>query len=301
MKESNVILFQDVVKTRENIQVGPLNIQIPQGCVTAIVGTNGSGKTTLLGMCMGFVHPDQGAISIFQEQIQLEHDAALKTRIGFVGEHPNSDDNDWTADQLATFTAQWYPKWDWQFYQHYMAKYEIPPKQKLHKLSKGMRRKLDLIIAMSPQPELLLLDEPSSGLDPLSWRMMIDDMHRYLQDGKRSIVIATHIIEEVKRLADYILFMYKGQVLQMVEKDAMFDAWKEFLVGGEAEDYNHVPGLARAIQERYGLRLIANNARKLEAFLQENEIPTLQTKGLELDDILAYLIELNNEGRTIRR
>lgn len=301
MKESNVILFQDVVKTRENIQIGPLNIQIPQGCVTAIVGTNGSGKTTLLSMCMGFVHPDRGVISIFQEQIQSDRDAALKARIGFVGEHPNSDDNDWTADQLAAFTAQWYPKWDWQFYQHHVTKYGIPPKKKLHKLSKGIRRKLDLIIAMSPQPELLLLDEPSSGLDPLAWRMMIDDMHTYLQDGKRSVVIATHSIEEVKRLADYILFMYKGQVLQMVEKDAMFDAWKEFFIDGKADDYDRVPGLVKAIQERYGVRLISNNAEKLEAFLQKNEIPALQTKSMELDDILAYLIELNDEGRNIQR
>ena len=301
MEENNVITLQDIVKTRENIKIGPLNIHIPQGCVTAIVGTNGSGKTTLLSMCMGFVHPEQGSITIFQEKVQPEYDAALKARIGFVGEHPNPDDSDLTADQLASFTAQWYPKWDWQFYQHYMAKYEIPPKQKLSKLSKGMRRKLDLIIAMSPQPELLLLDEPSSGLDPLSWRMMIEDMHRYLQDGQRSIVIATHIIEEVKRLADYILFMNKGQVLQMVEKDAMFDAWKEFLVDGDAADYDRIPGLAKAIQERYGVRLIAKDAAQLEAFLQENDIPTLQTKGLELDDILAYLIELNNEGRATSR
>lgn len=301
MEENNVITLQNVVKTRGNTKIGPLNIHIPQGCVTAVVGTNGSGKTTLLGMCMGIVHAEEGYITIFQEKIQPEHDAVLKARIGFVSEYPNPDDNDLTADQLAAFTAQWYPKWDWQFYQHHMAKYEIPPKQKLSKLSKGMRRKLDLIIAMSPQPELLLLDEPSSGLDPLSWRMMIEDMHRYLQDGQHSIVIATHIIEEVKRLADYILFMYKGEVLQMVEKDAMFDAWKEFLVDGEAADYDRIPGLAKAIQEHYGVRLIANDAAKLEAYLQDHDIPTLQTKGLELDDILAYLIELNDEGRAAKR
>ncbi|WP_197255974.1 ATP-binding cassette domain-containing protein [Paenibacillus dendritiformis] len=292
-----VIVLKDVVKRRERLQIGPLNIQLPQGCVTAIVGTNGAGKSTLMGMFMGFIKPDSGTVALFQETYQPEPDTSVKARIGYVAESPNSEEDDLTAEAAAAFSAYWYERWDWRLYHHLMARYDIPPKTKLKKLSKGMRRKLDLILAICPRPDLLLLDEPSSGFDPLSWRMMIDDLNSYLEEGRRSIVIATHIIEEVKRLADYVLFLHQGQVLLVIEKDALFDAWKEFWLEGEAEDYAGVPGVVKAIQERHGVRLIASQADRVDAFLAENGIIPRQTAGIELDDILAYVIELNQEVR----
>ncbi|MDG0872700.1 ABC transporter ATP-binding protein [Paenibacillus thiaminolyticus] len=293
MNTKPVIVLKDVVKRRERLQIGPLNIQIPQGCVTAIVGTNGAGKSTLMGMFMGFIKPDSGTVGLFQEANLPEPDTSVKARIGYVAESPNSEEDDLTAEAAASFTAYWYERWDWKLYHHLMARYDIPPKTKLKKLSKGMRRKLDLILAICPQPDLLLLDEPSSGFDPISWRLMIEDLNSYLEEGQRSVVIATHIIEEVKRLADYVLFLHKGQVLLVIEKDALFDAWKEFWVDGEAGDYAGVPGVVKVIQERNGVRLIASQADRADAFLEENGVIPRQTAGIELDDILAYLIELN--------
>lgn len=293
MNTEPVIVLKDVVKGREQLQIGPLNIQIPQGCVTAIVGTNGAGKSTLMGMFMGFIKPDSGTVALFQQVNQPEPDTSVKARIGYVADSPNSEDDDLTAEAAAAFSAYWHERWDWKLYHHLMARYDIPPKTKLKKLSKGMRRKLDLILAICPRPDLLLLDEPSSGFDPLSWRLMIDDLNSFLEEGRRSIVIATHIIEEVKRLADYVLFLHKGQVLLVIEKDALFDAWKEFWVEGEAEEYAGVPGVIKVFQERHGVRLIASQADRADAFLAENGIIPMQTAGIELDDILSYIIELN--------
>ncbi|TQR43442.1 ABC transporter ATP-binding protein [Paenibacillus popilliae] len=296
MDNQHVIEMKQVVKQRDNFRIGPLNLCIPQGCVTAIIGTNGSGKTTMLGMSLGLVHPDEGTITVLQEKTEPELSRLVKARIGYVAENSDSEVDDMTAEQLVSFVSQWYPSWDWQLYHQLMAKYELPPKQKLSKLSKGMRRKLDLIVAICPKPELLVLDEPSSGFDPLSWRMMINDLHAYLKDGKRTVLIATHIVDEVKRLADYILVMHKGKVLHFTEKDALFDAWKVFVVDGEAADYEGAPGLMKAMQERFGVRLIAHNATGLERFLHDEGIEVVQTHALELDDILAYMIEMHIEG-----
>lgn len=296
MDNQHVIEMKQVVKQRDNFRIGPLNLCIPQGCVTAIIGTNGSGKTTMLGMCLGLVHPDEGKVTVLQEKTEPELSTLVKARIGFVAENSDSEEDDMTAEQVVSFVSQWYPSWDWQLYHQLMAKYELPPKQKLSKLSKGMRRKLDLIVAICPQPELLLLDEPSSGFDPLSWRMMINDLHSYLKDGKRTVLIATHIVDEVKRLADYILVMHKGKVLHFTEKDTLFDAWKVFVVDGEATDYEGAPGLMRAESERFGARLIAYDAARLGRFLHDEGIEVVQTHALELDDILAYMIEMHIEG-----
>ncbi|WP_268626594.1 ABC transporter ATP-binding protein [Paenibacillus alvei] len=296
MDNQHVIEMKQVVKQRDNFRIGPLNLCIPQGCVTAIIGTNGSGKTTMLGMCLGLVHPDEGKVTVLQEKTEPELSTLVKARIGFVAENSDSEEDDMTAEQVVSFVSQWYPSWDWQLYHQLMAKYELPPKQKLSKLSKGMRRKLDLIVAICPQPELLLLDEPSSGFDPLSWRMMINDLHSYLKDGKRTVLIATHIVDEVMRLADYILVMHKGKVLHFTEKDTLFDAWKVFVVDGEATDYEGAPGLMRAESERFGARLIAYDAARLGRFLHDEGIEVVQTHALELDDILAYMIEMHIEG-----
>ena len=112
-------------------------------------------------------------------------------------------------------------------------------------MSKGMRRKFDLSLAMAHNPELLLLDEPSSGLDPIAWKTMIDVIHRYMERGDRTVLMASHIVDEVRRLADYIVFIIQGKVLGMYEKDALLGIlvcpvsryrrsaacdWKAFLV-----------------------------------------------------------------------
>ncbi|UHA75001.1 ABC transporter ATP-binding protein [Paenibacillus sp. 481] len=298
MVEQHVIELRNVEKSRDRLKIGPLSLNFPQGFVTAIVGENGSGKSTFMGMCMGLLHPEQGEIRLFDQRYCDEQDVHIKQRIGFVPELPNTDDDDLTAEKLSKFIAYWQPNWDWQLYQRLMAKYDVPPKTKLNKMSKGMRRKLDIILALSHHPELLLLDEPSSGLDPLAWRTMIEELQQFMDQGEkgRSIIIATHIIEEVKRLADYVLFMHKGRVLAFTEKDALFDSWKQFYVEGDAQDFSEVPGLAEAIQERQMVRLVASDANRLEHFLHTHDIVPLRTQALELDDILLYMIRVYEQG-----
>lgn len=137
MNTKPVIVLKDVVKRRERLQIGPLNIQIPQGCVTAIVGTNGAGKSTLMGMFMGFIKPDSGTVGLFQEANLPEPDTSVKARIGYVAESPNSEEDDLTAEAAASFTAYWYERWDWKLYHHLMARYDIPRRRSSRSCPKG--------------------------------------------------------------------------------------------------------------------------------------------------------------------
>ncbi|WP_028544722.1 ATP-binding cassette domain-containing protein [Paenibacillus taiwanensis] len=298
MAQPPVIEMKSMVKQRDTLTIGPLNFEIPQGCVTAIVGMNGSGKSTLMGALMGFIHLDQGEMHIEGERYNIEDDATWKQKIGYVPELPNSEDDDQTPDELATLGAYWYNNWDWNLYHKLMAKYEISPRMKLSKMSKGMRRKFEIILILSYRPDLLLLDEPTSGLDPISWKLLIEDLQQVMEDGKHTIIIATHVIEEVKRLADYILFMHKGQLLVWAEKDELFDAWKEYWIEGlDAGDLKGAPGVSWAEQEWKVTRVISNDPIQLEGYFRDHGIHPTRIQSMPLDEIMIHMIRMEDERR----
>ena len=298
MGEESLISLRQVMKRRHRLEIGPLNVEFPSGCVTAIVGMNGSGKSSMMAMLLGILHPDDGEIMVEGSPYDVSQDMSWKRRLGYVPELPSSEDDTQTMDQNASQLSYWYPTWDWIYYRKLIARYEVDPRTKLNKMSKGMRRKAELILALAHRPEILLLDEPTSGLDPISWRMMIEDLQHMLQDGKYTIIIATHVVEEVKRLADYILFLHQGKVLSMVEKDALFDAWKEYwLEGVSVEDLEGAPGLAAAVQERQVVRVIAHDAQKLEQFFLDHQLSPIRTQAMPLDEVMYYQIRLEDEGR----
>lgn len=302
MNDEVIVSFRGIEKRRHNLHIGPLDIDIPAGCVTAIVGMNGSGKSSVMGMLLGLLHPEAGELFVEGRIYDVTRDMDWKRNIGYVAELPASEEDDCTPDQLAKQNAYWYPSWDWQLYQQLVARYEIDPRTKLSKMSKGMRRKAEIVLVLAYRPKVLLLDEPTSGLDPITWRMVIEDLQAMLCTGKHTIMIATHVIEEVKRLADYILFFHRGQVLTMTEKDALFDDWKEYWLEGVALDkVEQAPGLAAIMEERQLLRVIACEANLVEQFFRDNHIVPLRTQAMSLDEVMLYRIRMENERReTVR-
>src|SRR5690606_32260593 len=121
--------------------------------------------------------------------------------------------------EKSAFAAACYPGWDAKYYRRLLDRFGVDEKARLGKLSKGMRRKAELAVALAHRPELLLLDEPTSGLDPMSWKIWLEELQSYLADGDKTAMIATHITEEVRRLADYVLFLHRGRMLAYYEKD----------------------------------------------------------------------------------
>jgi ABC-2 type transport system ATP-binding protein len=289
----------------EQFRTGPLDCDIPAGMVTAIVGPNGSGKSTLFRMLLGMEPILAGEASVLGEVIGARENESYKRKIGFLAENPHSDENSLTADEKAAFVAHWYPGWDAERYRKLMRMFEVEGNKKLSKLSKGMRRKAELTIAMAHDPELLLLDEPSAGLDPFAWKLMLEELGRYMERGDRTLVIATHITEEVRRLADYILFLYRGRILGLYEKDTLFDRWKTIVVqadqevGKEAEMalLQRTPGLQGVAESGPGIyRIEVDEQKQAESYCRTCGFRVLGVQRMELEDILSCLI-LKEEAR----
>jgi ABC-2 type transport system ATP-binding protein len=278
-----------------HFQLGPLHLEVPAGYVTAIVGPNGTGKSTTFRLMLDLTKPDEGDIEVLGRKMGGGKQPELLRRIGYLPEEPYRHDNVLRGMDKAEFHKAWYPDWDVNHYRELLRLFEVDHSLRLGKMSKGMRRKFDLALTLSHHPDLLLLDEPSSGLDPLSWRAMIDLLHRYMEPGDRTILIASHVVEEVKRLADFIVFMLNGRVLGMYEKDELLTGWHQFYFPGAFEEWRGVlsgmPGLAGLEDAGGVVRAVTSSAREAESWLVARELAPAGRKSMELDDILAVLVE----------
>lgn len=290
--ENSILELQNVIKRRRTKNIGPLNLSIPEGYVIALVGQNGSGKSTLLNMMIRAVHPDEGTIKWFGQPFGSELPLAIRQQIGFVPEHLSAEEKYMTADEAAAFRAQWYDSWDGYYFDELLSRLEVPRGVRLRKMSKGERRKFEIAAALAPRPKLLLLDEPSSGLDPFAWKLMMDQLRSCLKDGETTIVLSTHIVDEVRRLADYIVLMHHGRLLGMVEKDSLIDNWKECWITGEASILEDLPGIVSYRQESGGsLSFITTECLQVENILQSAGMSLIRTRSLELDEVLGLWIQ----------
>ncbi|KQN97174.1 ABC transporter ATP-binding protein [Paenibacillus sp. Leaf72] len=299
MSNETAIHIKKVELRRDRFQLGPLSLEVPKGYVTAIVGPNGSGKSSTFRMLLDLIKPDKGELSVLGHSIADQKDIDWKNKIGYVPELFGSHENKLRASDKTDFVQKWYPNWDVNLYREILRMFEVDDSIRLGKMSKGTRRKYEFALVLAHHPELLLLDEPSSGFDPLAWRSMMSFLHNYMNAGERTILMASHIVDEVKRLADYIVFMSQGRILGMYEKDELLSSWHMFYVNGrelEGRDVRSIPG--QCVVEDAGcgnLRIITRQALETERWLEQASIEIMGRQALDLDDILAVLIQQDRQ------
>lgn len=287
------IELRNVSKKRRNKTIGPLNLNLPQGYITALVGQNGSGKSTLLNMLLQLTFPDEGEIRWFEEAHGAGLPLEVRQSIAFVPETSQTEERYWTPGEAAEFRSHWYPSWDHGYFEELMDNFEVPRNAKLGKMSKGERRKFEIAAALASKPRLLLLDEPSSGLDPFAWKTMIGTLRSYMDKHNATVVISTHIVEEVRRLADYIVLMHKGRLLGMAEKDSLFGSWSEVWVNSADEEeladlQAELPAALHFKLERPGVAsFITRQFQQNEKRIQDLGVKVIKSRALELDEILA--------------
>ncbi|MCA0757786.1 ABC transporter ATP-binding protein [Paenibacillus sp. N4] len=288
------IQLTGVIQKRPNFRLGPLDLMVPKGYITAIVGPNGSGKSSTFRLMLDLNKAGEGTIEVLGAPVGRGDETELKKRIGYLADEPFPHEDGMKGTEKADFHRFWYESWDVNRYRELLQILGVDDHQALGKMSKGMRRKFEFALALAHGPELLLLDEPSSGLDPLAWKTMIDILHRYMEPGDRTILMSSHIIEEVKRLADFIVFMAQGRVLGMYEKDELFGSWFTFFVSGE----QLTAKLAAAAPGQCGVehaggstyRITTSKAAETEAWCLREGLQLIGRQALELDEIMSALM-----------
>jgi ABC-2 type transport system ATP-binding protein len=236
-----VISLRNVRKSYGIFELGPMNLEVEPGYVVAIVGPHGGGKSTLMGMLMDLIRPTSGEVTLLGGTYP-EEEVAIKRRIGFAPEHPSGHD-DLSPEALREFVSHFYPRWDQGLYEDLLADVAMRPGEKFGRLSAGTQRRLTVALAMATGSELLLLDEPTAGLDHPARLRVHDDISRYMMDeryGERTVVFATRSMEEVEDVADCVALLVEGELLGPFEQGTLREGWKDFYVNWEPE--GDVPG-----------------------------------------------------------
>ncbi len=198
-----------------------VDLDIERGRIIGLLGANGAGKSTLLRHIIGLYLPDAGTCMTLGCPAARLGPAEL-ARIGYV--HQEGELLDWmTTQQLIRYVSTYYPTWNKELEQRYVAEYEIAPKARVGSLSPGQRQRLAILIAICFEPELLILDEPAAALDPLARAQFLDLLLQFIQDQDRTIVISSHILSDVEKVIDHAVIMKAGRIVT----DASFDDLRE--------------------------------------------------------------------------
>lgn len=226
MTSGLVIQTKDLSKSYGKIEaVKDLNLSIRPGAITAFLGLNGAGKSTTLKMLLGMIPPSSGDGTVLGERITDEDGSIrLRKRIAYVGENKRLYDY-MTVEQMIRFTRGFYPDWRDELEKKLLRQYALPPDRKIKSLSKGMRTKLGLLLAFARRPELLILDEPSDGLDPVGIEELLESLVAQCGEGI-AVFFSSHQIAEVERIADQVCILHQGQLALDASMDDMRQSYR---------------------------------------------------------------------------
>ena len=215
----NILELENISKSfpKSNFLLDKLSFSLPYGTILGFVGENGAGKTTTIGCILNTVIKDSGTVRLFGQEMQ-DRDTKLREKIGVVYDGDNFP-GFWTAKQLSQVMRGFYRHWDNTLFQKYLTDFGLPEKQQIKHFSRGMTMKLAIAAALSHHPQLLVLDEATSGRDPVVRDEMLDVFLDFVQEENHSILLSSHITSDLEKVADYIAFIHNGRLVLTASKD----------------------------------------------------------------------------------
>ncbi len=224
-----------------------VSLSIPRGVVFGLVGENGAGKTTLLNHLLGLLKPTSGTVSVFGLD-PVANPAEVLGRIGFLSE--DRDLPTWMRiEQIINYTRGFYPNWDEAYAATLVNMFDLQVEQRLNNLSRGQLARVGLLIAIAHRPEILVLDEPSSGLDPVVRRDILSAIIRTVADDGRTVLFSSHLLEEVQRVSDHVAMLHQGQLLLSDRLEVLLQQHTRIVIRLQ-EDCSNAPSIPGAIDCR---------------------------------------------------
>ena len=279
----NLLEVQGISKEYPSFTLKNVSFQIPEGFIMGFIGPNGAGKTTTIKAILQMLAPTRGSIRIFGKE-QSPDDVSYREDIGIVMDFPMYADV-WTVKDVEAALSPFYKNWNKARYQSLCQKFSLPLASKVKDISRGMKVKLMVTVALSHDAKLLILDEPTSGLDPVARDELMEILQDFISDGSRSVLFSTHITSDLEKIADYITFIKKGEIIFTGEKDALMEQFVQVRGGNLPPDlHTHIIGLRQ-------------HGAGFDGMLHTDHLGLLPADSiaepLSLDDIVIYM---NKEG-----
>lgn len=286
--KDNILEIINLNKSYGNFKLSDVNILLPRGYIMGFIGANGAGKTTTIKLIMNMIKKDSGEIRVFGKD-HVKYELYIKNKVGYVSEQPVFYENQTVAWNV-NFAKNFYHEWDDERFEELLARFSIDRSKKINQLSKGMKMKTALAIALSHNPELLILDEPISGLDPIVRDELLGILMEFIQDESRSVFFSSHITTDIEKIGDYVTFIDNGRIILSEEKDKILENWK-IVKGDVSQVSNYKKDLIGIEQTRVYFKALVKD---FDAFKAQYDISSLVIDKPSLDDILLHLTKKEN-------
>ena len=219
----NALEIRGLTKHFADFTLEDLNLTLPGGCILGLIGENGAGKSTTVRLILGMLRADSGTVTILGRDSR-ENPTLTKQDIGVVLDEVGIPEC-MTPKQVGKVMANVFLHWNAETYQRLLTRFSLPENKKFKEFSKCMKMKLGLAVALSHEARLLILDEATSGLDPVVRDEVVDMLAEFTRDETHAILISSHIVSDLEKLCDYVAFLHKGKLLLCEEKDLLLSEY----------------------------------------------------------------------------
>lgn len=258
--EKSALILENVTKHYKDFTLDNISFKVPQGSIVGLIGENGAGKSTTINTILGLIRKDSGTISILGE---TDINAVHKNNIGVVFDGNNYPDM-LTPKQLGKIFENIYSSWDKKKYRELLDRFDLPMNKKINQFSKGMKMKYAISVAFSHHSKLLILDEATSGLDPIMRDEILDMFLDFIQDEENSILVSSHITSDLEKVADYIVFIHKGKLVFSKSKDELLENYGILKCGASLFDEIDKKEMIAYRKQDYEWQILVENRRAIQ-------------------------------------
>lgn len=275
----NALEIRDLSKSYKDFSLEHLNLTLPGGCIMGLVGENGAGKSTTIKLILNMIHRDGGSISILGRD-NVAGMQSLKEEIGVVLDEVGMPEC-LNRKEVNHIMALSFKNWDADYFEALCVKLGVPDQKKFGEFSKGMKMKLGIAAAMSHHPKLLILDEATSGLDPVVRDDVLDLLNDFTRDEDHSVLISSHIVSDLEKICDYIAFMHQGRLVLCEEKDRLSEFYGLIRCTKAQLDELDERAVIGKRQSLYGV----------EAVVRRDALPAgMETGPVDLEELFVMMV-----------
>jgi len=295
MDTAPAVSVDGLTKHFPGFQLGPLDLVLEAGTVLALVGPNGAGKTTTLNCMAGLMVPETGAVEVYGAPVHPTQ-TGYRRDVGYVGEESGFFQG-WTAARNLEFLAHLQPGWSRGRASRLAERLALPLSTPVAKLSRGNRTKLALVAALAHGPRLLLLDEPTAGLDPVVRAEVLDVLWEIIEDGEHAVLYSTHVLSDINRLADELAFLRDGRLVLRSGRDELNERWRRISFRLQDDDVE-LTGIVEYRRVRAEHQVITRDAEATLQQLTRLGAEAVEVSRMSVDEIAVQILK---EGHHVVR
>ena len=274
----------NITKKYDDFILDNVSFNVPKGNIVGLIGENGAGKSTTLNSILDIIERDSGDVFILDsEKNKISNDIREKIGVVFDG---NNFPEDLTPQKLNNVLKAIYSNWEEKKFYELLEKFSLPKNKKIKKFSKGMKMKLSISVALSHKAELLILDEATSGLDPVVRDDILDILLDFVQEENNSILMSSHITSDLEKIADYIVFIHKGKVIFEETKDNLIYNYGMLKCKLKEFDDIEKKDIIRYRKMDYGYEILIKNKKELE-----KKYPNVIMDNIKIEDIMLMYVK----------